>query len=74
MKAILGEQMLSSAMTKVKENIVGEEVLSSVLPKFQELVSRVDRLCSFAHDFSIRQLNIDFKFMLRTMFFVFFRL
>ncbi|KAK2377847.1 transcription initiation factor TFIID subunit 4b [Trifolium repens] len=37
MKAILGEQMLSSAMTKVKENIVGEEVLSSVLPKFQEL-------------------------------------
>jgi hypothetical protein len=43
------------------KNIVGEEVLSSVLPKFQELVSRVDRLCSFADDFFYKAVKYCFQ-------------
>jgi hypothetical protein len=43
------------------KNIVGEEVFSSVLPKFQELVSRVDRLCSFADDFFYKAVKYCFQ-------------
>jgi hypothetical protein len=50
------------------KGIAGEEKLRSVEAKMKH-VGRGDGLCSVTGDFSIRQFNIDFKVMLRTIFF-----
>jgi hypothetical protein len=51
------------------KGILGDQMLISATRKVEQQVGRLDGLCNVADDFSIRQFNIDFKVMLRTIFF-----